>query len=209
MHFPVDPSRFVAFLGIMLAMAFAPGPANIFCMATGMQKGKRAALLGVAGLNSATLIWFFAAALGLGTLIRAFPYFFHYLAYAGSAYVFYLGIMSLRETFAKKLNPIVKIKISKRTPFHDGFIVQIANPKVLLFFTAVLPPFIDLSQPLTPQLLIFAFTTISADVTAMCGYGLGGSALGKRAEDSRFRRGFALAVGLLLLTAALLIALES
>ncbi len=85
MQLPVDPARYVAFLGVMAVMAVTPGPANLFAIATGAQKGKAAALVGVAGMNTATLVWFCAAALGLGALILAFPQVFHLLAFAGAA----------------------------------------------------------------------------------------------------------------------------
>lgn len=151
MPFPVDPSRYVAFLGVMAAIAFAPGPANIFCMATGMEKGKRAALLGVAGLNAGTAVWFSGAALGLSALVTAFPVFFHYLTYVGAGYVGWLAFMSFHQAFAEELEPIHKIKLMKVSPFTQGFIVQITNPKALLFFTAILPPFMDVAKPVVPQ----------------------------------------------------------
>jgi predicted MFS family arabinose efflux permease len=83
MTLPVDPARYLAFLGVMAVMAVTPGPANLFSIATGAQRGKGAALVGVAGMNSATLVWFAAAALGLGALILAFPQVFHLLAFGG------------------------------------------------------------------------------------------------------------------------------
>jgi threonine/homoserine/homoserine lactone efflux protein len=209
MPFPVDPSRYIAFLGVTSAMAFAPGPANIFCMATGMEKGKRSALLGVIGLNCGTAVWFSGAALGLSALVTAFPVFFHYLTYVGAAYVGWLAFMSFHQAFAEHLAPIHKIKLRKTSPFVQGFIVQITNPKALLFFTAVLPPFTDMTRVFLPQIAVFAAAVFIMDIIAMSGYGLGGASLKKRAEDSRFRRGFALAVGLLLLTAAALIAVRS
>src|SRR3712207_8459233 len=76
--------------------AWTPGPANLFAVATGLQRGKRAALAGVAGLNSGTLVWFAAAALGLGSLIAAYPQVFRLLARGGGAYVLWLGVQSLR-----------------------------------------------------------------------------------------------------------------
>ncbi|MES2907101.1 MAG: LysE family translocator [Pseudomonadota bacterium] len=208
MDIPIDPSRFIAFLGVMTAMGFAPGPANIFCIATGMEKGKRAALLGIAGLNCGTAIWFVGAALGLNALVIEFPEFFHYLTYIGAAYLFYLALSSFRQAFAKNIEPLHKIKISQQSPFYQGFLVQIANPKAILFFTAVLPPFMDMTKPAGPQLIVFSIATFAIDITAMCFYGLGGSMLKRRAEDARFRRGFALAVGILLMTAAALIVIE-
>jgi threonine/homoserine/homoserine lactone efflux protein len=95
-----------------------------------------------------------------------------------------------------------------RSALRDGFAVQIANPKAILFFTAVLPPFLDAARPLPPQLAAFATATIGMDMAAMSAYGLGGAALAARMRQPRFRRGFQLAVGLLLLSAATLMILR-
>ena len=91
------------------------------------------------------------------------------------------------------------------SPFLQGFAVQIANPKAMLFFSAVLPPFLDLNRPIGPQLIVFAAATIGLDVTTMSAYGLFGSSLATRLASERFRRGFNLFVGLILLLAAILI----
>ena len=70
---PVDPHLYSTFLGVMAVMAVTPGPANLFAVATGMEKGRASALFGVLGMNVATLVWFGAAALGLAALVKAFP----------------------------------------------------------------------------------------------------------------------------------------
>jgi threonine/homoserine/homoserine lactone efflux protein len=207
MTLPVDPARYSAFLVTMFVMAITPGPANLFAIATGMQKGKGAALLGVAGMNTATLAWFAAAALGLATLIAAFPKAFHMLAYAGAAYLVWLGIKSILSGVKDKGGEGEAHRAFKmgRSAFRDGFAVQIANPKILLFFGAVLPPFIDVHRPLAPQLVMFAVATIGMDVISMTSYGLSGAALASRMNEPGFRRGFAVLVGALLITAAVLI----
>ena len=206
MPLPVDPARYSAFLVTMFVMAITPGPANLFAIATGMQKGKGAALLGAVGMNSATLAWFMAAALGLATLVMAFPRAFHLLTLVGAAYLVWLGIKSILSGFKAAEEPghVRQFKMG-RSAFRDGFAVQIANPKVVLFFTAVLPPFIDLKRPLAPQLVMFACATIGMDLISMSAYGLGGAALSARMNEPTFRRGFALMVGVLLITAAGLI----
>ncbi len=207
MILPVDPARYSAFLVTMFVMAITPGPANLFAIATGMQKGKGAALLGVAGMNTATLAWFAAAALGLATLIAAFPKAFHILAYAGAAYLVWLGIKSILSGVKDKGGDGEAHRAFKmgRSAFRDGFAVQIANPKILLFFTAVLPPFVDVQRPLAPQLVMFAAATIGMDLISMSSYGLGGAALSSRMNEPGFRKGFAVVVGVLLITAAGLI----
>ena len=211
MTLPVDPHRYLAFLAVMAVMAWTPGPANLFAVATGMQRGKRAALAGVAGLNSAMLLWFSAAALGLGTLIAAYPQLFRALAWGGGVYVVWLGLQSLRGALIAQ-GPAgpdhVRVR-SGRSAFGEGLLVQLANPKALLFFVAVLPPFIDVARPAAPQLAMFACGTIGMDVIAMTAYGLGGAALSARLSRPGFRRAFGLGVALMLFLAAALIFLRA
>jgi threonine/homoserine/homoserine lactone efflux protein len=208
MVLPVDPARYSAFLVTMLVMAITPGPANLFAIAIGMQKGKAAALQAVVGMNSGTLVWFAGSALGLGALIVTFPKAFHLLALAGAAYLVWLGAKSIWAGIRNLESHVQAVVRAGRAPFVDGFTVQIANPKVLLFFTAVLPPFIDVKRPLVPQLVMFACATIGMDLISMSAYGLGGAALSQRMNEPAFRRGFAVLVGVLLITAASLIVLR-
>jgi len=202
---PVDPHLYGAFLGVMAVMAVTPGPANLFSVATGVERGKAAALLGVVGMNAATLVWFVAASLGLGALVAAFPQAFRIIAVGGALYVAWLGIKALRGAFSNEGQP-KDVAVSRgRSAILNGFMVQIANPKAILFFTAVLPPFLDLDRPIAPQLMLFAAATIGMDVLSMSAYGLGGAALARRMSEPRFRRGFGILVGVLLLLAAVLI----
>ena len=206
MSLPVDPQKYFVYLGVMTVMAWTPGPANLFSVANGARRGHRAALVGVVGLNSATLVWFAAAALGLGALVAAFPLVFKALTIIGALYVAWLGLKSLwaaRRDEGEAAHGHVKLG---RSAFSDGFMVQIANPKVVVFFTAVLPPFIDVGRPLIPQLIAFAAGVIFMDACSMTAYGLGGAALSARMAEPKFRRGFAIFVGCVLLLAAALIA---
>lgn len=205
---PVDPHLYSTFLGVMAVMAVTPGPANLFAVATGMEKGRASALVGVLGMNAATLVWFGAAALGLAALVKAFPAAFKVIAVLGAVYVAWLGIKAVRGAFATAAQPDHVVIRKGRSAFVDGFAVQIANPKAILFFTAVLPPFIDVSRPVAPQLALFALAAIGMDMVSMSTYALSGAALSRRMQQPRFRRGFGLIVGLLLMTAAVLIVLR-
>lgn len=202
---PVDPHLYLTFLGVMAVMAVTPGPANVFSVANGVQRGPAAALAGVVGMNAATLVWFAAAALGLGALVIAFPEVFRLISIGGALYVAWLGVNALRGAFRTAADPKSATLRLSRGAFMDGFMVQIANPKIVLFFSAVLPPFLDVNRPAAPQLVLFAAATIGMDVLSMSAYGLGGAALARRMSEPRFRRGFAVATGTLLLLAAGLI----
>ena len=178
---------------------------NLFAVANGMSRGKRAVLLGVAGMNTATLLWYAGAALGLSALALAFPAAVKALIVVGSLYLLWLAFQALKSGFAKD-GGLGHARIhSERSAYWDGFMVQIANPKILLFFGAVLPPFLDFHRPLAVQFGLFAVATVALDVTATTAYGLGGAALARRMADARFRRGFSLAVAGVLTAAAGLI----
>ena len=202
---PVDPHLYLTFLGVMAVMAVTPGPANLFSVANGVQRGPAGALAGVVGMNAATLVWFGAAALGLGALVTAFPEVFRLISIGGALYVAWLGINALMGAFRTAADPHAPTIRLGRSALLDGFMVQIANPKAVLFFTAVLPPFLDVDRPAAPQLALFALATVGMDVLSMSAYGLGGAALARRLSEPRFRRGFALVTGVLLLAASVLI----
>ncbi|MES2907102.1 MAG: LysE family translocator [Pseudomonadota bacterium] len=204
MEFPVDPSRYIAFLSAFSALAAAPGPANLFALATGLKKGRGALFWSITGITVATFIWYTAAALGLATLTQTYHEIFSTLRYIGAVYLAWLGICALRADFSNT-QPVKNVE---RSSLHQGFFVQITSPKVLLFFTAVLPAFLDMQRPLMAQLFIFGATSMGMDVISMTLYGLGGTTLSRHFQDARFRRVFALAVGILLMTAAALIIVE-
>jgi threonine/homoserine/homoserine lactone efflux protein len=205
---PVNPALYGTFLATMTVMAMTPGPANLFAIATGMRRGRRAVLLAGLGMNCATLVWFGGAALGLGALVTAFPQIFHLLALGGALYLAWLGFSSIRAGWTNAPDAQAPETHIQTSAFRDGFAVQLANPKALLFFTAVLPPFLDPKLALPPQLAFCALATIGMDVITMTSYGLGGAALASRMTRPAFRKGFRYAVGCLLILAAGLVALR-
>jgi threonine/homoserine/homoserine lactone efflux protein len=207
MQLPVDPARFAAFLSVTAVMVAAPGPANLFAIATGARRGHAAVLAGVAGMNLASVVWYAAAGLGLGALALAFPAAFRLLAYLGAAYVAWLGLRAVWSARGGEAGAHAP-KVAGCSAFQDGFVVQISNPKALLYTTVVLPPFLDPSRPFAAQLLLFAAVGIGGDAVTMTAYGFGGAAIARRMSEPGFRRGFAAFTGLLLMTAAALIALH-
>jgi threonine/homoserine/homoserine lactone efflux protein len=203
---PVDPHAYGQYLILMAGMAASPGPANLFALATGLERGARAGLMGVVGMNAASLVWFVCAAIGLGALMNAFPAAFKVLAIIGGLYLAWLGFKALKSAFDSRTTGISLggAKAANR-PFVDGFIVQITNPKALLFFTAVLPPFLDLERAIVPQLVMLGAATIAFDVIQMSLYALAGAMLAAKFGQARFARIFSGCIGAILLTTAVLV----
>ncbi len=209
-NLPVDPHAYASFLLIMAGMAATPGPANLFALATGLAKGPSAGLWGVFGMNVASLVWFVFAAMGLGVLMRLYPSVFSMLAVLGGLYLAWLGFKALRAALSSDTQGFqLAGKAAGSNPFKDGFLVQISNPKALLFFTAVLPPFIDPQRDTVPQLAMFAAGTVLFDTLTMSMFALAGGLLARQFAQARFARLFSAVVGLLLLSTATLMLLRT
>ncbi len=207
---PIDLHAYGQYLVLMAGMASAPGPANLFALATGLEKGPRAGLMGVVGMNAATIVWFVAAAIGLGALMKAMPQVFGALAIIGGLYLAFLGLKALKAGFDPATQGVSMggAKAAER-PFLDGFVVQITNPKALLFFTAVLPPFIVLDRPMVPQLIMLGTATLVFDVVQMSLYALAGAALAAKFSQPKFARIFSGCIGAILMTTAVLVLIRA
>jgi threonine/homoserine/homoserine lactone efflux protein len=208
MQLPVDPARFAAYVSITAVLVVTPGPANLFAIATGARRGRGAVPAAVAGMLGANLVWLSAAGLGLGALAHAYPAAFRLVAYAGAAYVAWLGVRALWTAARAPGEAAHAPATAGGSALRDGFVVQISNPKALLFTTVVLPPFVDPARPAGAQILALAAVMLLGDLLAMSAYGLGGAALARRMTEPHFRRGFSAFTGVLLLSAAALIALR-
>ena len=211
MELPVDPARYAAYLTVTAVMVVSPGPANLFAVAVGARRGHAAVLPAVAGMNLGNVLWFVAAGLGVGALALAFPLFFHIAAWIGAGYLVWLGLRSMWAAWRPGAHGEAHAPTSagRRSALMDGLLVQLSNPKALLFTTAVLPPFMDMSRPVAPQILVFAATGMAGDLVVMSAYGYGGAALARRMSQPRFRRGFDAFSGALLIAAAVLVAWRS
>ncbi len=201
---PVDPARFALYCGVMAVFAAIPGPANLFMIATGVRAGPRGVLQAVAGLNAASVVWIAAAALGLGALAVAFPLAFRVVAVVGALYVAWMGAKALWAAW-RDTAPALDATGRATGAFRDGFAVQISNPKAIIFFSAVLPPFVDPARPALWQFVWLGATAVAMDVIAFTSYGLAGGALARLLWERAARRWFSAFVGVLLVAAAVLI----
>ncbi|MDR3440911.1 LysE family translocator [Telmatospirillum sp.] len=202
MIWPISTDKYMAFLAIMTAMAMMPGPAVLFAIAAGMKRGPRGAILATLGMNLAALVWFIGSALGLVVVASTAPWIFKIAGWLGVLYIAWLGIDALRGAFKKHVAAPRALKEPGISVFRDGFIVQVTNPKALLFFTAVLPPFVELNHPVWPQMGAFAIGLFCLDGFFMTSYGMLGAAFAHKMNEPAFRRGFGILVGTILLLVA-------
>jgi threonine/homoserine/homoserine lactone efflux protein len=130
----------LGFLGASMALTIAPGPDNLFVIAQGISRGRRAAIVTAWGMCSGISVHTLAAAAGISALFYASAVAFHAVKYAGAAYLLYLAARAVMERTAiaggASDGPATGF-----AQFRRGFIMNVLNPKVALFFLAFLPQF--------------------------------------------------------------------
>ena len=131
------------FLGASLALTIAPGPDNIFVITQGIARGRRAAIVTAWGMCSGITVHTLAAAAGISAVFYSSAIAFQVVKYAGAAYLLYLAWQALREGGPLALSTAgIAAGPSVLALFRRGFIMNVLNPKVALFFLAFLPQFI-------------------------------------------------------------------
>ena len=131
----------IAFFGIAVMLALTPGPDNIFVLMQSAIWGRKAGMIVVLGLCTGLLVHTTAVAVGLAAVFASSPIAFTVLKLAGAAYLVYLAWQILRTlVHANATTPQLEA-LSPSVLYRRGIIMNLNDPKVLLFFFAFLPQF--------------------------------------------------------------------
>ncbi|MDC4672627.1 LysE family transporter [Acinetobacter baumannii] len=151
-------------------ISISPGAGAIASMSSGLNYGFRHGYWNAIGLQIALLIQIMIVAAGVGVLFATTPLAFQAVKWFGVAYLLYLAY--LQWTAPVKDIEIQHEKKDKSVSalLLKGFVVNISNPKAIVFLLAVLPQFLDLSKPQWIQYLIMAATMVTIDLIVMAGY---------------------------------------
>ena len=136
----MDHPSFYAFILAATALAIVPGPTVTVIIANSLKHGSRAGLLNVLGAQIGVIIWLGIAALGLGAAIHVMGVWFDLLRYVGATYLVGLGIKLFRS---KGDLAVATARARPNGSFLlQGLVVILSNPKMLVLFGALIPPFI-------------------------------------------------------------------
>ncbi len=137
-----DLATIGSFIGVSVVLMFAPGPDIIFTLTQGLTNGRKAGLTVALGLACGNFVHTLGVALGLSVIFESSQLAFWIVKLFGAGYLFYLAFMSYvhrKEAIGESTSG------GKQEPnlFRKGFIMNVLNPKVAIFFLAFLPRFVN------------------------------------------------------------------
>jgi homoserine/homoserine lactone efflux protein len=179
---------FLLYLAAWTAVAVSPGPAVMFCMSKAARHGMRGATAGATGILLGHFVCFGFVAFGLAAVLASMSGAMTTIRIVGALYLMYLGVRMLMT------KPQATADVTAAAPqppaqagiLFQGLLVQLTNPKNLLFVLAFLPQFISAERPLWPQLAIMLTVTVLIDAAVLLGYSFLAARGARALKGSRF-----------------------
>lgn len=196
----------LAFLAAAIIIAITPGPGAAISMSSGLRYGYRKTVRAICGLQTALLIQLLIVAAGLGALLIASPLAFDTMKFVGASYLAWLGIQKWRSP-----TRIIDDTGSPPTSnlFAQGLLINLTNPKAIIFMAALTPQFIDVSRPQAMQFVIMGITICCVDIIVMSCYALLALHLRKWLKNPKAMRVQDILFGSVFLVAGILLAISS
>lgn len=171
--------NFLLFFITLAPISMMPGINMTYAMSVGMSFGYKHSFFVMAGQLLALAFVAFSCMLGVGAVLHHFEYAFKALNIIAGLYMLYLGVMLF---FGKGELSITKVSNlpSKKQMFINGLIVSVSNPKAWIFFSALLPTFLDKDDPFSlARMCVITVTLVFIEFLALNIYALGGAMLKK------------------------------
>ncbi|ABD08829.1 Lysine exporter protein (LYSE/YGGA) [Rhodopseudomonas palustris HaA2] len=162
---------YLTYVSACIVLALLPGPVVTLVIANGLRHGTRAALANIVGAQLGLGLVIALVAAGLTTLMATMGYWFDWLRFLGAAYLVWLGIGLIRH-------PVQGVATDAPPPpprggfFLQGVVVLLANPKVLVFFGAFIPQFVDMQRDHVPQVALLGATFMAIVAVTDAAYAL-------------------------------------
>ncbi len=180
------PQTLAVFVGVSLVMLAMPGPSALFAFTTSLQRGGRAATWAVLGLETGLFVHVVAATLGISALVASSPAGLAILKFGGAAYLVALGLRQLLGSLHREDQAAAVTHSGAGSIFRDGVLVDVLNPKTLLFFLALLPQFVDSSRgDVAQQALAMGLVVVALAFLCDGSYALMAAALRRRPTRER------------------------
>jgi homoserine/homoserine lactone efflux protein len=225
---PTDASTLAIYLFATLLMCLSPGPNVMLMISLGLRDGSATVLRAVAGIGVASLLFLTVSALGVAAALHASETLFAIVRYAGAAYLVYLGVRLLiagvkagrvadepgpdrasGASGASRSSATASAPATaNRGAFWQGFVTHLSNPKAVLYWTALLPQFVDPARPIAAQTVTLGLIGIAMDLCILAGYGFAAAGTRHLGVTARYTRWIDLAAGTFFVVAGSMLALS-
>ena len=171
--------NFLLFFITLAPISMMPGINMTYAMSVGMSFGYKHSFFVMAGQLLALAFVSFSCMLGVGAVLHHFEYAFKALNIIAGLYMLYLGAMLFFGKGELSITNVSNLP-SKKQMFINGLIVSVSNPKAWIFFSALLPTFLDKDAPFSlTRMCVITVTLVFIEFLALNIYALGGAMLKK------------------------------
>jgi RhtB (resistance to homoserine/threonine) family protein len=202
-----------AFAGVAALLIITPGPDTAVVTKNALLHGRRTALGTALGVNTGLLVWTVASAFGLAALVRASSVAFDALKFAGALYLIWLGIQALRAAHRSAPGLIAPRSTSRPQAgglfgFRQGVASDLANPKIAVFFTSLLPQFVSHHGATLWPFLLLGGLFVAMTTAWLSGFAVAASRASGALRRPRVKRALDRFTGVVLIAFGLRLATE-
>jgi RhtB (resistance to homoserine/threonine) family protein len=202
----------LAFVVVATVIVVVPGPDMALVLRNGLRGGRRAALATALGVNAGLVVWALAAALGIAALLQASATTFTLLKLAGAAYLAYLGIRLLLDSFRARRPPGTAVApappLTASAALRQGLLTNLLNPKVAVVYTTFIPQFVQPGSGAGARTMLLAATFVLMGTVWLTAYALAVAGVGRALARPTMRAWVERATGAVLVALGVRLAFE-
>ena len=174
----IELTNLIMFIGASFLLCLAPGPDNIYVLTQGMTRSKKAAIVTTFGLCSGLIIHTSAAAFGISVIFQTSQVAFDIVKYVGAAYLLYIAYQAFKHRNEPLDLSVQNASSELKKLYVKGFIMNVLNPKVSIFFLAFLPQFVTPSNGNIPlQMITLGVVFMVMTIVVFSSIGVAGNLL--------------------------------
>jgi RhtB (resistance to homoserine/threonine) family protein len=202
------PERPLVFLSVIALLTISPGADMAVVARSAFAGGRGAAFATTLGVLAGCAVWAVASALGVAAVLAASEVAYDALRLVGAAYLVWLGVQSLMAARRGHAQPLATAGARSSSPFRQGLLTNLFNPKIAVFYSTFLPQFIGPGDPVLLLSLALAGVHILLGLVWLSLYAWALDRAAARFRGSRVRRAIEAVTGTVLVALGLRLALE-
>lgn len=177
----IELTNLYMFIAASFLLCLAPGPDNIYVLTQGMTKSKKAAIVTTFGLASGLIIHTSAAAFGISVIFQTSEIAFNIVKFVGAAYLLYIAYQAFKYRNEPLDLSVQNSSKELKKLYVKGFIMNILNPKVSIFFLAFLPQFVTTANGNVPmQMITLGAVFMALTIVVFSSIGIAGNLLSSK-----------------------------